>query len=54
MLVIPSLRHCSNKYKLARKGISKEKYRFSFFFFGGGGGSQVVSKGKSFQLLLEG
>ncbi len=25
MLVIPSLRHCSNKYKLAREGINKEK-----------------------------
>ncbi len=25
MLIIPSLRHCSNKYKLAREGINKEK-----------------------------
>ncbi len=43
MLVIPSLRHCSNKYKLARKEIH--------FFLGE---SQVVSKEMSFQLLLEG
>ncbi len=25
MLVIPSLRHCSNKYKLEREGINKDK-----------------------------
>ncbi len=29
-----SLRHCSNKYKLAREGINKEKDR-SFLFWGG-------------------
>ncbi len=29
MLVTPSLRHCSNKYKLAREGINKEKDRNS-------------------------
>ncbi len=33
MLVIPSLRHCSNKYKLAREGINKEQDKFFFFFF---------------------
>ncbi len=32
MLVIPSLRHCSNKYKLAREGINKEKDKVFFFF----------------------
>ncbi len=25
VLVIPSLRHCSNKYKLEREGINKDK-----------------------------
>ncbi len=34
MLVTPSLGQCSNKYKLAREGINKDKY----IFFGGGGG----------------
>ncbi len=30
----PSLRHCSNKYKLAREGEKgKEKENFFFFFF---------------------
>ncbi len=33
MLVIPSLRHCSNKYKLAREGINKEKDRFFLMKF---------------------
>ncbi len=40
MLVTQSLRHCSNKYKLAREGekekdedIEKVKEFFSFFFF---------------------
>ncbi len=33
MLVIPSLRHCSNKYKLAREGINKEQDKFLFFVF---------------------
>ncbi len=27
VLVIPSLRHCSNKYKLAREGINRDKFR---------------------------
>ncbi len=53
MLVIPSLRYCSNKYKLAREGINKEKDSF-FFFFLHLGWSQVVLKEMSFQLLLEG
>ncbi len=42
MLVTPSLRHCSNKYKLAREGekgkdkdedIEKGKEFFFFFFY---------------------
>ncbi len=33
MLVIPSLRHCSNKYKLAREGINKEQDKFFLFIF---------------------
>ncbi len=44
----PSLRHCSNKYKLAREG-EKDKNFFFFFFFC----SQVELKEMSFQLLLE-
>ncbi len=53
MLVTTSLRHCSNKYKLAREGIDKEEVFFYFYFFGSLGWSQVVSKEMSFQLLLE-
>ncbi len=49
VLVTPSLRHCSNKYKLAREG-EKMKIEKHFFFLL----SQVVSKEMSFQLLLEG
>ncbi len=62
MPITPSLRHCSNKYKLAREGEKdKEKdedfekseiffFFFSFFFFLS---SQVELKEMSFQLLLE-
>ncbi len=46
VLVIPSFRHFSNKYKLEREGINKEKY----FFLGR---SQVVWIKVSFQLSLE-
>ncbi len=28
MLETPSLRHCSNKYKLAKEAINKDKYFF--------------------------
>ncbi len=31
VLVTPSLKHCSNKYKLAREGINKEKDKVFFF-----------------------
>ncbi len=52
MPITPSLRHCSNKYKLAREGEKdKEKdedfEKVLFFFF------QVELKEMSFQLLLE-
>ncbi len=53
MPITPSLRHCSNKYKLAREG-EKEKDEFLekgkdlFLFL-----NQVVLKEMSFQLLLE-
>ncbi len=59
MAITPSLRHCSNKYKLAREGEKdKEKdedfetseIHFFFFFFLS---SQVELKEMSFQLLLE-
>ncbi len=55
MPITPSLRHCSNKYKLAREGEKdKEKdedfEKVKVFFLS----SQVVSKEMSFQLLLEG
>ncbi len=30
VLVTPRLRHCSNKYKLAREGINKDIFFFSF------------------------
>ncbi len=58
MPITPSLRHCSNKYKLAREGEKdKEKYedfekvkvQLFFFFLC----SQVELKEMSFQLLLE-
>ncbi len=52
----PSLRHCSNKYKLAREGEKDkekdediEKGKVFFFLWW----SQVVLKEMSFQLLLE-
>ncbi len=56
MQITPSLRHCSNKYMLAREGEKdKEKDKdfekvkgFFFFFF-----CQVELKEMSFQLLLE-
>ncbi len=57
MPITPSLRHCSNKYKLAREGekekekdedFEKVKVFFSFFL-----SSQVELKEMSFQLLLE-
>ncbi len=57
MPITPSLRHCSNKYKLAREGekdkdedLEKVKECFFFFFFSS---SQVELKEMSFQLLLE-
>ncbi len=58
MPITPSLRHCSNKYKLAREGEKdKEKaedfesvYFFFIFYFLY---SQVELKEMSFQLLLE-
>ncbi len=59
MPITPSLRHCSNKYKLAREGVKdkekdedfeKVKVFFFFFFFLY---SQVELKEMSFQLLLE-
>ncbi len=57
MPITPSLRHCSNKYMLAREG-EKDKdedfekvkdYYYYFFFLS----SQVELKEMSFQLLLE-
>ncbi len=57
MPITPSLRHCSNKYKLAREGEKDkekdedfEKVKVQFFFFLC---SQVELKEMSFQLLLE-
>ncbi len=58
MPITPSLRHCSNKYKLAREGekdkekdedFEKVKVQFFLFFLC----SQVELKEMSFQLLLE-
>ncbi len=56
MPITPSLRHCSNKYKLAREGEKDkekdedfEKVNVFFFFLY----SQVELKEMSFQLLLE-
>ncbi len=53
MPITPSLRHCSNKYKLAREGEKEkdedfEKVKEIFFLY-----SQVELKEMSFQLLLE-
>ncbi len=57
MPITPSLRHCSNKYKLAREGEKDkekdedfEKVKVQCFFFLC---SQVELKELSFQLLLE-
>ncbi len=61
MPITPSLRHCSNKYKLAREGEKdkekdedfekvKELLLLLFLFFLS---SQVELKEMSFQLLLE-
>ncbi len=48
MPITPSLRHCSNKYKLAREGEKdKAKVNFFFFFFC----SQVELKEMSFYIL---
>ncbi len=33
MLITPSLSHCSNKYKLAREGINKERKKDFIFIF---------------------
>ncbi len=57
MPITPSLRHCSNKYMLAREGEKdkekdedfEKKRKFNFFFLC----SQVELKEMSFQLLLE-
>ncbi len=56
MPITPSLRHCSNKYMLAREGEKDkekdkdfEKVNVFFFFLS----SQVELKEMSFQLLLE-
>ncbi len=55
MPITPSLRHCSNKYMLAREeekekdeDFEKVKVQFLFFLC-----SQVELKEMSFQLLLE-
>ncbi len=57
MPITPSLRHCSNKYKLAREGekdkekdedFEKSERRLLFFL-----SSQVELKEMSFQLMLE-
>ncbi len=60
MPITPSLRHCSNKYTLAREGEKDkekdedfEKDFFFFFFFFFFLYSQVELKEMSFQLLLE-
>ncbi len=47
MPLTPSLRHCSNKYKLAREG-EKDKEKEDIFY-----DEVIVSKEMSFQLLLE-
>ncbi len=59
MPITPSLRHCSNKYKLAREG-EKDKEKDEdfekvkvFFFIYIFLYSQVELKEMSFQLLLE-
>ncbi len=60
MPITPSLRHCSNKYKLAREGEKDkekdedfEKVKVQIFFFFFFLCSQVELKEMSFQLLLE-
>ncbi len=62
MPITPSLRHCSNKYKLAREGekdiekdedFGKSELLLLLFFFLFFLSSQVELKEMSFQLLLE-
>ncbi len=61
MPITPSLRHCSNKYKLAREGEKDEDFEkvkvpyiyIYFYFFYFFLCSQVELKEMSFQLLLE-
>ncbi len=58
MPITPSLRHCSNKYMLAREGEKEkdedfEKVKVQIFFFFFFLCSQVELKEMSFQLLLE-
>ncbi len=63
MPITPSLRHCSNKYKLAREGekdkdedfekVKVQKKKFFFIIFNFFLCSQVELKEMSFQLLLE-
>ncbi len=62
MPITPSLRHCSNKYKLAREGekdkekdedFEKVKVQFIYLLFFFFLCSQVELKEMSFQLLLE-
>ncbi len=61
MPITPSLRHCSNKYRIAREGEkdkekdedfekSERNYYYYYFIFLS---SQVELKEMSFQLLLE-
>ncbi len=50
MPITPSLRHCSNKYMLAREGEKDEDFEKSEIFFLS---SQLELKEMSFQLLLE-
>ncbi len=52
--ITPSLRHCSNKYKLAREGENQEIEKvFIFIYFFSLWWSQVELKEMSFQLSLE-
>ncbi len=53
MLITPSLRHCSNKYKLAREGEKDKEKDEDFEKVKKKKILQVELKEMSFQLLLE-